>query len=582
MRLSVIFITGAAILALQLIASRVMTPYFGVSLFIWTSILSITLLFLALGYAIGGKVTHKIGVEQMAIWYHAAAPISALCIVISCLLYPLIFHPLALWDLVMGSFVACLILLALPLFLLSALNPLLVALDRDGAEAESGPTDSGSGYVFFISTMGSVAGVLVAAFAILPYHTNYQAMLVTALLLGITTLFTTPFEHHLTPLKKGGILALALAAVISSMLLYQRSDYATASGLSLADGENWHLVADIPSPFGTLKVVDWKVSKREADLSPLERLQIQRGEKRLEDLTGVGQRRMLLQNGLVQNMVILPQEPATRVHSLTLYTYVLQAIALSLQPEADTALILGAGGGVVAGELRDLGLKVDVVDIDPAMFSTAKEYFQFDDRGITLKSEDARTYVHSCQTNAKAYDIIIIDLFHSTAGVPEHLVTREFFSDIRQCLTANGAISVNFVMVKERPQPYYTFLATLSSVFGETFTFYRGLSQGAINAFMGARRDGKVTATLADPEILHDLGEEIPVLNSDSIPLAMLLEFEASVNRTQKIITPESAEIAHLTPVTDENNHWYHLNTPAQMQHQSEMVARTDPALLVN
>ena len=46
---AIIFVSGGAILALELLASRIMTPYFGVSLYIWTGILSITLISLALG-----------------------------------------------------------------------------------------------------------------------------------------------------------------------------------------------------------------------------------------------------------------------------------------------------------------------------------------------------------------------------------------------------------------------------------------------------------------------------------------------------------------------------------------------------
>ncbi len=40
---AVVVFTGGAILALEVLASRIMTPYFGVSLLIWTSILSTTL-----------------------------------------------------------------------------------------------------------------------------------------------------------------------------------------------------------------------------------------------------------------------------------------------------------------------------------------------------------------------------------------------------------------------------------------------------------------------------------------------------------------------------------------------------------
>ena len=54
-RILLIFVTGGCVLALELISSRVMTSFFGVSLYIWTSILSVTLLFLAIGYMVGGN-----------------------------------------------------------------------------------------------------------------------------------------------------------------------------------------------------------------------------------------------------------------------------------------------------------------------------------------------------------------------------------------------------------------------------------------------------------------------------------------------------------------------------------------------
>ena len=58
---AIIFITGGAILALELLASRIMTPYFGVSLYIWSGILSITLVSLALatGRAAGSPAARK-------------------------------------------------------------------------------------------------------------------------------------------------------------------------------------------------------------------------------------------------------------------------------------------------------------------------------------------------------------------------------------------------------------------------------------------------------------------------------------------------------------------------------------------
>ena len=63
--LSLIFFTGAVVLSLELLASRILTPFFGVSLYIWTSILAVTLIFLALGYQLGGWITSKINKDEI-------------------------------------------------------------------------------------------------------------------------------------------------------------------------------------------------------------------------------------------------------------------------------------------------------------------------------------------------------------------------------------------------------------------------------------------------------------------------------------------------------------------------------------
>ena len=183
MRLFMIFITGGAILAMELISSRIMKPYFGVTLYIWAGILATTLVFLALGYGFGGRLTHKMKRETVDSLFHAAPAVAGLAILASSLIYPHVFRGLADWDLIKGSFVACSILMAVPLTIMAALNPLLVTLVD--LPAKVSVTDSGAGHVYFISTVGSVAGVLFSAFAILPFVSNQQAMLVIALLLGL-------------------------------------------------------------------------------------------------------------------------------------------------------------------------------------------------------------------------------------------------------------------------------------------------------------------------------------------------------------------------------------------------------------
>ena len=50
-----VFISGASVMGLELLGSRLISPYFGNTLFVWGSLIGITLTGLSAGYAYGGK-----------------------------------------------------------------------------------------------------------------------------------------------------------------------------------------------------------------------------------------------------------------------------------------------------------------------------------------------------------------------------------------------------------------------------------------------------------------------------------------------------------------------------------------------
>ena len=124
---ALIFATGAVTLSLEVLASRIMTPYFGVSLYIWAGILSITLTFLAVGYYLGGRISQRFEGEGLEALFLAAPAVSALSIALASALYPILFPLLSNVDLILGSFIGGFILLAFPLMALSAMNPMLIA-----------------------------------------------------------------------------------------------------------------------------------------------------------------------------------------------------------------------------------------------------------------------------------------------------------------------------------------------------------------------------------------------------------------------------------------------------------------------
>lgn len=433
----VIFCSGAAILALELLASRVMTPYFGVSLYIWTGILSITLVALALGYWLGGRMTRGAAPQRLARWYTLIPAVAALAIVGACLAYPYAFAPLANWDLMLGAFAACLLLLFVPLVLTSAMNPLLVAIaGADGRHAAE--ADAGSGRVFFVSTVGSVAGVIITAFGLIPNLTNYVAVLLVALTLAVLSLLLAALPP--APLHgRTSAFAVALIAAGAALLLMVKADaYTGRLGPVAYAGEQWRVEASLGSLFGTVKIL-------RSDPDPA---------------TGRFQR-LYFHDGITQNSV------DSSGASQSYYTYALEALARAYRPDMRHALMLGMGAGIVPMRLAERGVAVDVVEINPVSLEVAQRFFRYDPSRAHTHLTDARTFVRSCP---RQYDVVMVDLFQGD-GTPEYLVTREFFSDLARCLAPSGVVVFNTFADLEHPRSYAHFLTTLRSELPELALF---------------------------------------------------------------------------------------------------------------
>lgn len=466
---AIIFISGGAILALELLASRVMTPYFGVSLYIWTGILSITLVSLALGYWAGGRYAAGRGggpipVARLMQVYALMPALAAVAIVAACLAYPYLFSPLASWSLVLGAFAACLILLFLPLVVTSAMNPLLVAISLRSAGRHAG--DAGAGKVFFVSTIGSVAGVLVTAFGLIPYISNFAAVLVVALTLALLSLATALAPPVPLAARKTIAAAAMLGALASGLLLWQADTYTGRLGPVSYGDSIWRVEASYGSLFGTVKIL-----------------------KSAPDPDSGRFRRIYFQDGLVQNTV------DSSGKSMSFYTYALEALAYAYRPDMRNALVLGMGAGVVPMQLAGRGVKVEAVDIDPLSQRVARRFFGFDPAKVHVHQADARAFLHHCP---RRFNVVVIDLFHGD-GTPDYLVTQEFFRDLKQCLAERGIAVFNTFADLERPRSYAHFLATLGAELPHIM-LYRPDWAGAvhINSFIVASAGqlpapGKVT-----------------------------------------------------------------------------------------
>lgn len=522
--LALIFLTGAVVLSLEVLSSRIMTPYFGVSLYIWTGILSITLTFLAVGYHLGGKITKRLDAAAQAEIFLLLPVISAASISVSSAIFPFGFPSLAQSGLVVGSFIASGVLLALPLVCLSAMNPLLISL----RSKDSATGDGGAGDVFFVSTAGSVVGVLATAFMIIPNLTNFSALFWLALTLCVAVAVPVLRHPSLGRRRKRLILIGSLAVgIVSGIFIANQNRYLDLLSIFQKSGPRVVFLEEFSSVFGNIKVVD--LISEDDRLVPI---------------------RAYLQDGIIQN-----RTTGDNI-SVSMYTYVLDQLAGAFVPHAKSALVLGLGAGIVPRDLYRRNIDVTVVDINADALEAATKYFGFKRDHIAIHIQDARTFVLNCE---QSYDVIVVDLFQGDS-TPDYLLTSEFFSTLRRCIRPRGAMVMNAFFDPVNMEPNRRLLATIASAFSPLFEFHLADANSFVVGMAGP-----------PPDDISFFLETVP---------SILVGMVGRSLESGKLITPEM--LLGYEPVTDRQNIFSLLIANAQMRMRSSIVSSMPPRILVN
>ncbi len=158
------FTGGFVIMSLELLGGRVLAPYFGNSIHVWGSIITVFMLSLSIGYLVGGRLSiNEPSLKRFAILFLIAA----------IFLYPLVYYSEAVMVFIFeriedpryGSLLASGMLFALPTILLGMISPYSVRLLVKTTE-ESGHM---AGRLYFVSTLGSALGTLATSFYFVLY-----------------------------------------------------------------------------------------------------------------------------------------------------------------------------------------------------------------------------------------------------------------------------------------------------------------------------------------------------------------------------------------------------------------------------
>lgn len=343
-----VFIAGAAVMALQIVGTRIIGPHFGAGMTVWTVLITLTLVALAGGAFVGGRVADRYPrLRALALLLLAAA--AAVGVI------PALRAPVLAWAWSFGvrggALVSALALFFTPLLLLGMVSPYAVRLEAAGSAA-AGRT---AGRLYAISTAGSVVGALAAALLLVP-----GLRIPTALLLLAGTL--------------------AIAAVIAAAPgIDRRVGAGGAAILLLAAVGSW------PRPM------------------PPQLLAVRGHEGSDLRVVDHGGRRHLMMDQVVQSMVDATGRPADQ------YAYHLAARVLLARPEARRVAIVGLGGGGLVTLLGEQSIEVDAVDLAPAVVELAKEFFGLRLPPDHLHVEDGRIFL---RRHPGTFDVVILDAFH--------------------------------------------------------------------------------------------------------------------------------------------------------------------------
>jgi len=384
-------VTGGAIMIIEILGAKMLAPYFGTSHFVWTAQIAVTLVALAAGYYAGGRLADasaKLGRLYVCILLAAVYVALSIALVQSVAFWCLQFR------LPIGSLMASTFLFFVPLALLAITGPFLVRVVTLSVDKVGGNT----GRLISIGTVGSVVGTILIGYVLVPLLPNSVTMFVTS--------------------------ALLLAIVVAYYLVWGRR---TESGTAIAAG------------VVTALLIGWGGIRRESLARYNEAREIFRGNSNFGLLQVIenkrGNNRLYLNDFLTQNTY----DPHTR-QSLSLFTYMLHYLARAYAPRLDSALCIGLGVGIVPMQLALEGVKVDVIEINPAVVPVATRFFDFQPDKLGLHIGDGRAFLN--QAAAQHYDAVVLDAFLGDSA-PSHLMTSEAFRVMRRVLTPDGVLVIN-------------------------------------------------------------------------------------------------------------------------------------------
>ena len=412
----VVFVCGAVVMILEMVGSRILAPYLGTSIVVWTSLIGVILGCLSLGYWWGGKIADRNATFKTLSLIILLAAVSIASVALSKSMILDLLQSTS-ESVHLGSTLATLVLFAPPSVLLGMVAPYSVKLKMTDLD-KTGRT---VGSLYALSTLGSIFGTFLAGFFLIAFFGSTRILTFLALLLVVTSFLA---YRRLYPIQG----AVGVLVFIVFLAVRSYDDHLARNGFH-----------DIDTDYNRVLITSG-----------------------VDGETGRELRIMVTNPKAVQSAMYLDDTVELALDYTKFYK-----LAMHFRPGATRMLMLGGGGYSFPKHVlsHHPNVHMDVVELDPGVTNLARRFFALgDDPRLAIHHEDARTFLNRDHAE---FDVVLADTFNSHYSIPFHLTTLEVVRRLHGILSHDGVVMMNLLSSIEGREG--RFLQALHATFREVF-----------------------------------------------------------------------------------------------------------------
>ncbi len=416
----IIFFAGIITMAFELSGARILGPYFGTSIFIWTSLIGIIMGSLSLGYWAGGQISvRRTDLKMLSV----LLLIGGGFIFITAFGHDYILKRVVKYipDFRLQVVMSSVFLFGPASFFLGAVLPYAVKLKINTVESSG----LAVGRLYALSTIGSIVGTFLAGFVLLP---SFGFLNIMYFLTGILLMFSF-WIFFISNTK----IYLAIT-IVSSFLLASVWIKSYTKEVNYIDKDTQYN-----------RVFIYNTTDKSTG-RPIKMLAVNNEHSSAKFLDG---------DGLVFEVL--------KYYHLVSH----------FNPGFKSSLMIGGSGYAFPKDYlkKYPGATMDVVEIDPELTQMAYDHFDLPkDKRLRIFHEDGRTFMNK---EKEKYDAIFMDAYKSMITVPYQLTTLEAIQKMHDLLNDDGVILANLISTLSPKNNAFlrAELATYKSVFPHVYLF---------------------------------------------------------------------------------------------------------------